>query len=247
MRSVRSYWKYLIHLCLCAVNNRPVTESLPGDLSLDSFFDFCGDHMLLGLAYDILQGTKTAQDEPEAMKRYENKYNHTILIDATQSCYLELIQEALNNSGIKHTPLKGSILKNMYPVSYYRQCADIDILISPEDAAGARDAMESMGFETKSFGSPVDTDNYKIDQYVYVELHKELLHAKYPEFARCNDITERLVKKDAHEYVMTDEDFYIFMMVHLAKHLKWSAAGIRSIRSMPMSSTQRTRWRAITS
>ena len=229
MATVRDYTNYLVYLCRCAVKDEMPENGFSKELDFERFFQFCYDHQLVGLAYDMISKNKTGYEGTQTMLIFKDKHNYAVLKDASQEYYLSLIKEAFANNGIDYTLLKGSVIKNLYPIPYYRQCTDADILIRREDTERAKTVMEALGFENKTFGSEDHTDNYRIDKYMYVELHKNLVPKVYEQFRSCEEIPKRLILKGNHEYAMTDEDFYIFMVVHLAKHLKWSSAGIRAI------------------
>ena len=89
--------------------------------------------------------------------------------------------------------------------------------------------MEDLGFKCESFGDLAPTDNYKIDKFSYIELHRNHIPREYKWTTEYGKITERLICKGNHEYVMSDEDFYIFMVCHIAKHMMFGGIGIRAI------------------
>jgi hypothetical protein len=160
---------------------------------------------------------------------FNDKYEQAILKDAAQHYYLDQIKEAFAKNAIDYTILKGAALKDIYPSSDFRQSSDIDIFIKYRDTHKAKAIMEQLGFENLSFGNDDATDNYRADKFSYIELHKKLIPQRYKWAEECNKITDRLICNGNHEYVMSDEDFYIFMIAHIAKHLSWGGIGIRSI------------------
>lgn len=226
---LRDYTNYLVYLCRCAVTNKQPTCGFPTELDFERFFQFCYDHQLVGLAYDMISKIKTGYEDTQTMLIFKDKHNYAVLKDASREYYFGLVCESFADNGIDFAPLKGAVIKNLYPVPYYRQSSDIDILIRRKDTEKAKLIMEELGFETERFGNPDTTDNYKIDKFTCVELHKSLIQPRYKQFASCNDIPDRLILKGNHEYVMSDEDFYLFMIAHAAKHLQGSAIGIRSM------------------
>ena len=71
---------------------------------------------------------------------------------------------------------------------------------------------------------------YSVDKFSYVELHKEFISDKQVGWRNvCNKISERFIHKNGCEYVMSDEDFYLFMICHIAKHMKFGGIGIRAV------------------
>ena len=45
----------------------------------------------------------------------------------------------------------------------------------------------------------------------------------------CNEIPSRLISGDGYALRMTDEDYYIFMLCHVAKHMKFGGIGLKAI------------------
>ncbi len=217
---------YLVHLCRCVIENR-TSDYAAEDIDFGAFLEFAHSHKLANLAYLALKNTKYAQ-LPE-MRIFKDKYEQAILNDAAQQYYLDRIKQGFEENGIDYTVLKGLVIKNIYPSSDMRQGSDIDIYINPSATQRARDIMEGLGFECKTFGNRDATDNYQADKFSYVELHKLLVPPEYQWAQQCNKITDRLVHRSGHEYVMSDEDFYLFMICHIAKHIKWGGMGVRAV------------------
>ncbi len=66
---------------------------------------------------------------------------------------------------------------------------------------------------------------------IHVELHRVLISNKTPSQAECQKIVDRLVLADdkKYSYKMTDEDYYLYMIAHMAKHMKYSGFGIKMV------------------
>lgn len=194
-----------------------------------SFFSFCLAHKLENLAYLYLSEIETGAADNKFMLLFKDKYKQAVHNDAAQQYYLSRIRETFAENGIDYLLLKGCVMKRLYPSSDLRQSADMDIYIGKENTHRAKPIMESMEFENVTFSEGESTDNYKADKFSYVELHKKLISDDYPWKDECNKILDRLIPVGNHEYVMNNEDFYIFMVCHIAKHMKWGGIGIRAI------------------
>ena len=163
------------------------------------------------------------------MVQLSNIYNQAVAADAAQGYYLEMVKELLEENGIDYCVLKGWVMKELYPSSDLRTTADMDIYIGNENAQRVHDIMLENGFKCTAFGENGSSDDYHIDMYSHIEFHRQLIKNDYPWTYECNCITDRLIHKEGHEYVMSDEDFYIFMICHIAKHMKFGGIGIRAI------------------
>lgn len=193
-------------------------------IDVSALYEFAKFHKLDHLLYTLVGKIEMSEDEKE---RIRNSHNLGLMVCAKQDLYAEIIHEELNRREIKHIFLKGSILKNLYPSPDMRQSSDIDILIEPERAKEIKVFMEELGFKTELFGT--DQDVYTLDRMVNIEMHRTLLpdHSKW--YEETEKMRQRAVLKDGFEYTLTDEDFYLFMIIHIAKHVSEGGIGIRSI------------------
>ncbi|MDO5397519.1 MAG: nucleotidyltransferase family protein [bacterium] len=222
--SLQENTKNLINCCISVITG----QHKPVDISdFNSFFSFCLVHKLENIA--CLYLSESAASDNTVMLLFKDKYKQAIHNDAAQQYYLSRIQEAFAENGINYLLLKGCVMKGLYPSSDLRQSADMDIYIGKENTLKAKPIMESLGFKNITFSDGESTDNYKADKFSYVELHKKLISDDYPWKNECNKILDRLIPAGNHEYVMNNEDFYIFMICHIAKHMKWGGIGIRAI------------------
>lgn len=184
-------------------------------------------HQVANILYLALQNSSCTDDT--AMPQLETIYNQAVAADAAQGYYLEMVKGLLEENGIDYCILKGWVIKALYPSSDLRTSADIDIYIGHENAQRVHDIMLEHGFECTAFGENGSSDDYHMDMYSHIEFHRQLIKNDYPWKEECNRITDRLIHKQGHEYVMSDEDFYIFMICHIAKHMKFGGIGIRAI------------------
>lgn len=219
------YVDYLVYILRCAITGQLVGD-LPEDIDIKEFVQFCDFHKVTNIVYYAI-GDKLPRDVLETL---EKNFNIPLLIHATQQYYLEQIEYAFETNGIDYLVLKGRELAKLYPAEDMRQSSDIDIYIGSERAAEARDIMINMGFKTEAYNDlNEDHDVYTIDRFVFCELHRVLIQDDHPWKRECNKIPERLVLKQGanHCYEMTPEDFYVYNLAHIAKHMKLSGIGIR--------------------
>lgn len=222
------YEKKLVALCKGAVACNKTDVNMTAEFQID-FLKFCILHKLENVVYYAIQQLQGTFSDKQTELLFKDKYNQAILNDASQQYYLDMITSAFADNNIDYLVMKGMVIKKLYPSADLRQCADIDIYIGPDNAEKARVLMEELGFKCESFGDLAPTDNYKIDKFSYIELHRTLIPSEYKWSTECRKITDRLICKGNHEYVMSDEDFYIFMICHIAKHMRFGGIGIRAV------------------
>ncbi len=156
---------------------------------------------------------------PEAA--YRQEYELSFAQDAAQLAALEELTRAFVAAGIEVVPLKGCILKPLYPGgSHMRTMCDLDILFHPEDSPRVKEVMLSLGYTITAY------DMYHHDEYarpplLSVEMHRALIpeteHAR--RYYTAHDPWMRVIRREDGTCTFTDEDHYIFILSHFAAHL----------------------------
>lgn len=143
---------------------------------------------------------------------------------------LEKVCGVLENAKIPHIPLKGAVIKELYPQPWMRTGCDIDILVHEEDVENASKLItETLGYEQKGRGKHdiqiLSTEN------IYVELHFSLLEEDLsPSMAKVLAKAwehAKPVEKGGYNYEFDDAMFYFYHIAHMAKHFIRGGCGIR--------------------
>ncbi len=218
--------KYAIKLLSCVLNNKE--PDLPDDsLNWAEFKLFCEKHCISNIvAYSL---NKLNIDSPDDIKLYFDEIVYqSVAKEAIIDVEINRVCDEFENRQIKFMPLKGFVIKNFYPQPDMRSMGDVDILV--EDNNKAVDVMISLGFNFKSSENLHDT--YFKKPFINVELHSSLFDEEltklYSYFGKGFEKAELLADKK-FTFKMTDENFYIFLIAHLAKHFKRTGTGIRSV------------------
>ncbi|MCH5211587.1 MAG: nucleotidyltransferase family protein [Oscillospiraceae bacterium] len=163
--------------------------------------------------------------------KYCTVFDQTIMVEAVQQLELDAVIEMFSENRISHLPMKGSILKNMYPMPDMRQQGDIDILVHKKDLIKGRELLIGLGYTFKEHDAYEGHDVFYKDKIICLELHGDMLKPADRGFKRYHDIWGRAYKREGSEYCygIPKEDIYIFMMLHLIKHLTEGGAGIRML------------------
>ena len=142
----------------------------------------------------------------------------------------QTVFDALNREKIWYMPLKGAILKDLYPKIGMRQMSDTDILFDKKRADDVREIMESLGYETIHFGEG-HQDDYQKEPFFHFEMHRVLFSEAEGEvfYAYYQEIEMRLLPGDGFERCFSSEDFYVYMIAHAYKHYTWQGIGLRSL------------------
>lgn len=166
----------------------------------------------------------------DVLKQLTKDHQFAIMKTAAQEAELELIEEKLEENKIDYCVLKGSVLKNLYPSIDMRSMADIDIYFNKLKVKDVKKLMIQLGYTVKTYKKS-NHDCYMKDPFMNLEMHRELVHDRY-EFSKYYDnYFEKLIKVDdkAHKYVFKEEDYYLYLIAHSAKHCASGGTGIRTV------------------
>ncbi len=215
----------LIYLVSCAVNNLIPDAQRCCEMDDDAVYSLANRHMLSAAAACALE--KVMPLPRHWFNAKGNSKRRLIIFQAERARLLE----ALDERGIRYLPLKGIILKDLYPKAEMREMSDNDILFDGTKAAEVRAVMESLGFECVEFGN-LNHDVYH-KKPVSFEMHRNLFNSiEHPKaFSYYKTINERLIKDENNRcgYHMTDDDFYIYCINHMYKHFSDTGTGLRSL------------------
>lgn len=198
---------------------------IPKDYNWESFVMLVSQNGFTTLVYERL---KEIQDVPQTvLKILEQRYATSIQRTAWQDYYAEKIVERFEEEGIKCLPLKGIVLKHLYPQSYMRSMSDLDILIDSEKLQQTRQIMEELGFAVYRYDEHHDI--YYIRPYLNVELHKLLIVGEMEDYFQVGFERTRIKEGTSFIHELSVEDFYIHILGHMAYHFAHGGVGIRLV------------------
>lgn len=151
-----------------------------------------------------------------------------------QRVELERLCEALEQAQVAHIPLKGSVLRALYPEPWMRTSTDIDVLVHPDDLSRAEQALtQCLGYQREAQADTHDV-SMRSESGVHIELHFDLI-----EQSRLNEHATALlrdiwshahpVEGKAWQHELTDEMFYFYHIAHMAKHFADGGCGVRTL------------------
>lgn len=139
------------------------------------------------------------------------------------------IRSLFNDNNISYIPLKGSVIRNLYPESWMRTSCDIDVLVKEEDVQRSANLL-------------VDKFNYKKGKLDYhdislispSDIHLEL---HYSLCENIESIDKLLVKvwdysfkvQDSNEFRMSNEYFIFHIIAHMMYHFVGGGCGVRTL------------------
>ena len=162
--------------------------------------------------------------------RFSNSLNRStyrsMLFDAETASVTGYFESA----GIWYMPLKGTVIKGLYPKTGMREMSDVDILIDAEKRKDVQKYMKKLGYSCEITDQAFHDAYYKSPVFNF-EMHFRLYaNANHEEWtAYYSDVKNRLVKTSDRNYAyhFTPEDFYLFMILHGYKHYEYKQTALR--------------------
>lgn len=216
----------VIYLCRCILNNKPIEQDKLADIDLDALYRYTQYHLITALVCYALESTGIKDQRFIQVK--EKAIRKNMLLDAER----KRIQEFFDEKQIWNMPLKGVILKELYPKIGMRQMSDNDILFDAGKRSEVSSFMKKSGYHQKN-GSNDHCDEWVKEPLFNYEMHLNLFeegcNQVFHDYYR--DVFNKLIRNDdkTYEYKFTDEDFYIYMTAHAYKHCNIGGSGIRTL------------------
>ncbi len=206
------------------------------DKDLEAVYEYVKISGISAITFMALENAVDVVDENSFMFEWKkmrlNAMRRNLLFDKERSEITNFFEQ----NGIWYLPLKGSVIKELYPNPEMREMNDNDILIDQNGRDQAKDFMLSRGYQVKPNDKGViddkgNSDEFIKDPFFYFELHKFLIEERYSpkQYDYFLSIKDRLIKDTDKEYGyhMSDEDFYLYMICHAHKHFSRNGMGIR--------------------
>lgn len=214
--------KGILLLVKSALNGKKY--NLPDGFDFSEAYQTAKSHQILPLIYYGAMNCKLNSNADEIHQFFLGtcvaiSYNENQLFEENQ------LFDAFDNDNIDYMPLKGAIIKHFYPKPEMRIMSDLDILIRTEQYEKIIPIMESLGY---SFKGETEHELAWKKNNIKVELHKCLVSKRNQDICGFFDnIWDNAKCKSGNQYVMSNEDFYIYLFIHFVKHYRAGGIGIK--------------------
>lgn len=130
---------------------------------------------------------------------------------------------------ISYMLLKGFIMKDYYPSPEMRTMCDVDILVKSDDLAKIDKIMTGRGYENLELERN-DEVTYLKKPLLSYEMHIQLVSESHTKIFEYYSDGWRYAKRDTeYGYKMSNEDFFVFLIAHFAKHYRAAGVGVRPV------------------
>ena len=212
---------------LQAAFSKPNNAVLSPDFDWDKAVKVASIHNIAAILYYGALNCGIPQNTDHMQKLFDLTCK-SIMISEQQQYEINRIVTEFEKENIEYMPLKGMVLRSIYPKPEMRTMGDADILIKLETYNRTSNIMKNLGFEFKN-----ETDHEFIwkNPFLYLELHKSVMTSYNKDFYKDFGTGWKIAQKngDGVKYEMSPEDFYIYIFVHFTKHYRISGIGIKHL------------------
>lgn len=218
---------YLAELIKAHLENR-VPSSVPVGVTVEEIIRIAGkQHMNYLLLGSLIKADNITQKETEKLRAF---VIGSLMQTVSQTNEIKKLQECCEKKKIINQPMKGARLKSIYPLPQMREMSDIDILIRKEDMDKFATELKEMGYSLKQ--SIKHHDIYIKPHHLVVEAHRAM-YDKTVDKTQYQYFLDRsktqLMEGCQYTYNFNPEDFYIYMLSHMAKHFYVMGCGVRNL------------------
>ena len=204
-----------------------VKQQLPDGFEKDLLYEAAKLHHLIGIVYKGALLCGIDKELPVMKKLFVGTLKEATVHERQLHEY-EKIKAKLNECAIEYMPIKGVLIKELYPEPSLRYMNDVDILIHKNEYKKIKELLVNSGY---TFHCESDHEYIWIKKGVLnLELHKSLVASINEDFyGYFGDGWKKAVKKGNFEYGMKKEDEFIFLFCHFTKHYRVGGVGVKYI------------------
>ena len=224
---MNDFQKGIISLLKAALTETEPDVSLQMDFG--QLFSFAEYQQIVGVMYygaSQLPGFETHPIYPRFFERFCGYLGHS----ADQLETIQRIFSAFEREGIAYLPVKGTVIKELYPSPEMRTMADADILIRMEEYDRVRKVMQSMNC-VEEYESDHEF-SWMTPTGLQIELHKRLIPTYNKDYYAYYGDGWRLARPcegSNCRYELSREDMFIYLFAHFAKHYRDQGVGIKYV------------------
>lgn len=202
------------------------------DINLSSLLSLAQAHGVTNLLYPAFRKLPIELRPAEAAMHMCKQITYAAATrHAVQENELSTVLRSFHEAQIEVLPLKGCVIKKLYPLPEYRYMSDVDLLFPATEAKKVQCILERMGFTTVRFAMG-ETDLYISPLGMNYELHRSLQEEGSSQTAkmflsRLLDVAVPSARGDSLQ--LPPEEHYIYILLHIVKHLSSGGAGLRSV------------------
>lgn len=225
----------MIMLIKCAVVSEVPDVALLEGLSVDdmvALFKLSRDHDMTHLV-----GTSLIKSGVKLHEKLKARYENNIYALAYRCEQLKFTFDStaslFEEEKIPFIPLKGTVIRQMYPQGWMRTSCDIDILVSRDDHERAGELLcKRLSYKRQEAVTKHDI-TYTSPEGINLELHYDLLDedTNTPQAKMLKSAWEHSspIKDGGCERRLSDAMLYFYHISHMAKHFADGGCGVKPL------------------
>ena len=224
---INTFYRNVIDLVLLALGKEAQTPQIT---DFEELYSLSKSHQIINIIYYGLKAAKIQLSE-EVEKRFSNPTYKYVFLNQRQLYEIKQVCAAFEENKIDYMPLKGAILKHIYPKSDIRVMSDVDILIRLDQYTRIRRVMETLGYT-----QVCESDHELIwgkGGSTSIELHKRLIPSYNKDYyAYYKDGWSKAIRDTENgnsRYKLSPEDNFIYIFTHFSKHYREGGIGVRHL------------------
>lgn len=220
----------LLALIRFEIRGEPLDDALRADInenSVEKLFELAQRHDIAHLISDALG--KNGLSGIGAQEKFQKALMQAIFRYANIEHEQSRICDTLEAEGIDYIPLKGALIRELYPEPYMRTSCDIDILVKECDLERAAGALAERLSYKKDGGEHYHDISLYSESGVHLELHFNILENTEGIDALLGRVWEYSERAEgaSHRYLETKEFFLFHHIAHMSYHFAGGGCGIR--------------------
>lgn len=172
------------------------------------------------------------ESDSEIWKRWLKEKNQLIYKSVLMDVEREAIQDFFEENNIWYMLLKGMVIRKYYPAPELREMADNDILFDNKYSKEVYEFMTARGYKSDDYNKGYHDEYLKPPAYNF-EMHRQLVSSKErPKWYEYYKDVKSILINDANgknQFYFSDNDFYVYFIVHTYKHFLNSGMGLRTV------------------
>lgn len=218
---------YLAQLIKAQLNGEKPAH-VPENIKVEDLIHLAGkNHMVYLISGALLKADGLSDEVQNTLRSHVMR---SIVQTTTQVMELKEIIRRFEEKNIVSQPMKGALMKFIYPSPEMREMSDIDILIRHDCMERAAEELKDMGYVLEQ--AIKHHDIYVKPPFMVVEAHRAMYdktvdNNQYEYFSNFS----KAILMDGYTctYDFNANDFYIYMIAHMAKHFYVKGCGVRNL------------------
>ena len=217
----------VVETMFCLIRNEITGEALPENIEydVDRLIALSKRHDLAHLVSDALIRNAVIDNTYSDYKNVKKEKLNAIYRETQRTYTYEKIVNAFSADKIEFVPLKGILIRHLYPEPWMRSSCDIDILIHENDIERATNSLVKEGFTTDNKINYHDIHFY-LDN-VHLELHHNICENNEQLDRLLSKVWDNIKPVNGVEFREAKEFFVFHHIAHMAYHFLFGGCGIR--------------------